>query len=252
MSTPATPSSPSSRPTGDDRNLVPVEAAAAPTFEDKLELFWKKNRTVIYGICLVVVLAIIGRGAWQYLSRQKERDVQKAYAAATSNEQLKTFAAAHRGHALAAIAELRLADEAFAAGKSAEALAGYDKVIPVLKDGPLATRARIGRAIAQVQTGKRAEAIKDLKQLAEDAKAPKPLRAEAAYHVTSLAVEDRDAAEAQKMVELLNQIDPMGAWSQRAVMLRATLPATAPAPAATPEKKDEPAVQVKLPGAEKK
>ena len=71
-----------------------------------------------------------------------------------------------------------------------------------------------------------------------------------------------DATEAQKMVDLLNQIDPMGAWSQRAVMLRATLPATpapaapvapaAPAAAAGAEKKDAPAVKLNLPGAEKK
>lgn len=252
MSTPATPSRPSSGPSGDDRNLIPVEATPAATFEDKMEIFWQKYRLAIYGLCIAILLAIVGKGGWQYMARQKERDVQKAYAAATSNDQLKSFSAAHPGHALAAIAEIRLADEAYAAGKAAEAIAGYDKVVASLKEGPLAARAKVGRAIAKAQTGKGAEAIKELKQLAEDAREPKALRAEAAYHVTSLAVEASDATEAQKMVDLLNQIDPMGAWSQRAVMLRATLPATPAAAAPTTEKKDEPAVQVKLPGVEKK
>lgn len=255
MSTPATPSRPSSDPAGDDRNLVPVDATTAVTFEDKMEIFWKKYRTAVYGVCVLVLVAIVGKGGWEYMARQKERDVQKAYAAATTNDQLKAFIAAHGGHTLAAIAELRLADEAYAAGKAADAIAGYDKALAVLKDGPLAARAKVGRSIAKVQTGKAAEAKTELKQLAEDAKQPKSVRAEAAYHVTSLAVEAADAAEAQKMVDLLNQIDPMGAWSQRAVMLRATLPAAAaPAAPAAPaaENKDTPAVQVKLPGAEKK
>ena len=75
--------------------------------------------------------------------------------------------------------------------------------------------------------------------------------------MTSLAVEAGNAAEAQKMVDLLTQIDPMSAWSQRAMMLRATLPATpAPAPAAAApaatEKKEETGLQLKLPGTEKK
>lgn len=252
MSTPASPSSPSSGPAGDDRNLVPVDATTAATFEDKMEIFWKKYRNAVYGVCVLVLLVIVGKGGWEYMARQKELDVQKAYAAATTNDQLKAFIAAHGGHTLAAIAELRLADEAYAAGKSTEAIAGYDKVLAVLKDGPLAARAKVGRSIAKVQSGKAAEASKELKELAEDAKQAKSLRAEAAYHVTSLAVEAGDAAEAQKMVDLLNQIDPMGAWSQRAVMLRATLPASAAPAAPATENKDAPALQVKLPGADKK
>ena len=262
MSTPATPSSPSSGPAGDDRNLVAVDATTALSFEDKMELFWKKNRKAVYGVCVVILLVIVGKGGWEYMERQKELDVQKAYAAATSNEQLKAFIAAHGDHRLGAIAELRLADEAYSAGKLTDAIAGYDKVLAVLNDGPLAARAQMGRAIAKAQSGKGAEASKELKQLAEDTKQPKAVRSEAAYHVTSLAVEAGDAAEAQKMVDLLNQIDPMGAWSQRAVMLRATLPATpspavpavpaAPADAAGAEKKDAPALKLNLPGTEKK
>jgi hypothetical protein len=260
MSTPATPSSPRPGPAGDDRNLVAVDATTALTFEDKMELFWKKNRTAVYGLCVLILLIIIGKGGWEYMARKKERDVQTAYAAATSNDQLKTFIAAHRGHTLSAIAELRLADDAYAAGKAADAVAGYDKALEVLKDGPLAARAKVGRAVAKAQSGKAAEATKELKQLADDAQLPKAVRSEAAYHVTSLAVEAADATEAQKMVDLLNQIDPMGAWSQRAVMLRATLPATpAPAAPAAPaaaaaagaEKKDEPAVKLNLPGEKK-
>jgi hypothetical protein len=249
MSKSATPSTPS--PAGDDRNLVSVDATPAVTFEDKLHVFWKKNRNVVIGLCIAVVLVILGRGVWHHFARQKELEIEKAYAAATTGEQWKAFSAAHSGHPLGGIAQLRIADEAYVAGKSADAIAAYDRAIAVLKNGPLASRARLGRAIAKAQAGNAAEASSELKQIADDTNQFKAIRAEAAYHLTGLAVEAGNATEAQKYVDQLNQIDPMGAWAQRASMLRATLPAT-PLPAAvaapaTDLKKDEPSVKLNVP-----
>jgi hypothetical protein len=250
MSTSATPPTPS--PAGDDRNLVAVDATTAVTFEDKAQLFLKKNRTLLIGACVAVLLALVGKWGWDYLARQKELDIEKAYAAASTSEQLKAFSAAHPNHTLGGIAQLRIADEAYEAGKAADATAGYEKALATLKTGPLAARAKLGRALAKAQAGKASDAATELKQLADDKTQFKALRAEATYHLTSLAVEAGDAAEAQKMVDQLNQIDPMGAWAQRAIMLRSTLPATpAPATAATPApeaKKDEPSVKLNLPG----
>ena len=253
MSTSATPSTPS--PAGDDRNLVSVDPTTAVTFEDKAQLFWKRNRTLVLGFCGVVLLVIVGKGAWDYLAREKELEIEKAYAAAVTSEQLKAFTAANPNHTLAGIAQLRIADEAYEAGKSADAITGYDKTLAVLKTGPLAARAKLGRALAKAQAGKSPEAAAELKQIADDTTQFKALRAEAAYHLTSLAVESGNAVDAQKFVDQLNQIDPMGAWAQRAIMLRSTLPATpapaapasAPAPAAG-EKKEEPRVKLNLPG----
>jgi hypothetical protein len=230
MSPSATPSTPS--PAGDDRNLVPVDATTAVTFEDKLHLFWKRNRNAVLGVCVAIAVAIVAKGGWEYYARQKELDIEKAYAAAATTDQLKAFLAANPTHTLGGIAQLRIADEAYAAGKSADAIAGYDKAIGILKSGPLAARAKLGRALAKAQAGKASEANTELKQIADDASQFKAMRAEALYHLTSLVVEAGNAVEAQKFVDQLNQIDPMGAWAQRAVMLRSTLPAT-PAPAAS-------------------
>jgi len=245
MSTPATPSSPN--PAGDDRNLVAAEAVPVPSFEDKLEQFWGKNRTAIFALCGLILVGIIGKGVADHLAREKDLDVGKAYAAATTSDQLKAFANANAGHVLAGVARVRLADEAFAAGKAADAVAGYEQALAAIKDGPLAARARLGRAVAKLQLGKAAEAATELKQLADDAAQPKPIRAEAAYNLTGIAVEAGNAADAQKYVDQLNQLDPMGPWSQRAVGLRATLPAT-PAPAAPKTEAAAPSVQVQLPG----
>src|SRR5688572_7661328 len=209
MSPSATPSTPS--PAGDDRNLVAVDATTAVTFEDKLHLFWKRNRTAVLGLCVAIAVAIVAKGGWEYYARQKELDIEKAYSAATTTEQLKAFLAAHPTHTLGGIAQLRIADEAYAAGKSADAVAGYDKVIGILKSGPLAARARLGRSLAKAQAGKGSEATTELKQIADDTTQFKAIRAEALYHLTSLAVEARNSAEAQKHVDQLNQVDPTGA-----------------------------------------
>jgi hypothetical protein len=247
MSTPATPSRPT--PAGDDRNLVAADATIAVSFEDKLHLFWDKNRNAILLLCVGIALVIVGKGIWEYLEREKEIKIGQAYAAATTPEQLKAFAAANPGHALEAVAQIRMADDAYKAGKSAEAVAGYEKAIAVLKDDPLAARAKIGVALAHFQAGKVADATKVLTQLASDEKQFKAVRTEAAYHLTSLAVDAGNATEAQKYVDQLMKIDVSSPWTNRAMSLRASLPA-APAPAATEPKKEGPAagVQVKLPG----
>jgi hypothetical protein len=255
MSTPASPSTPS--PAGDDRHLVAVDANSALTFEDKLSLFWQKNRGIVLALCGLVLLAIIGRGAWNYLARQKELEVQKAYATASTPEQLRAFAASHGSHVLGGIALLRIADETYVGGRAAEAAAGYDKALAALAGGPLEARALLGRAIAKAQSGNTAEATTELKQLAGDANRPSAIRAEAAYHLTSLAVEAGNAADAQTYGDQISQIEPMGTWAQRAMMLRATLPAapaepapaapSTPVPAPAGKQEDPPALKLNLP-----
>jgi hypothetical protein len=248
MTTPATPSSP--QPAGDDRKLVSVdESYIAPTFEDKLNLFWQKNSTTVWIICGLVVVAILAKGGWDYMQRQKELDVQKAYAAASTSDQLKAFAAANPEHALAGIAQLRLADEAYAAGKSADAIAAYEKVAATLKTGPLAARAQFGRAAAKLQGGKAADAAVDLKQIAADTTQSNAIRTHAMYALASLAAEASDGAEVQKYADQLMQLDPASPWSRNVMTLRAKVPAPA-APAAPAKTDAAPAngVQVKIPG----
>src|SRR4051812_11804106 len=114
MTTPATPSSP--KPAGDDRKLVSVdETYIAPTFEDQLNLFWKKYSKAVLAVCVLTVVAILAKGGYEYMQGQKEVEIERAYAAATTPEQLKSFAAANPGHSLAGIAQLRLADDAYTA-----------------------------------------------------------------------------------------------------------------------------------------
>jgi hypothetical protein len=250
MTTPATPSP--SKSAADDRNLIAVDATSAITLEEKLHVFWEKNGTAVLALCGLVLLGIVAKGGWDYLGRQKELDVEKDYAAAATPEARKAFIAAHPEHSLSGIAQLRLADDAYAAGKFSDALTGYESTLKIIKDGPLAARAKLGAALAKLSTGKAAEGTADLKQLAGDPNQFKGVRAEAAYQLTSLSAEAKNGADVQKFADQLMSIDPSSAWAQRAMSLRAMFPAAPAAPAAakSEDKKDAAAAgaQVKLPG----
>lgn len=241
---PSSNANPSGEPTPAAENYVPL------TFEDKLHQFWQKNRAIVLGLCVVVLAAILGKGVWEKVQHNKELDVQAAFQAANSPEKLRAFVNAHPGHPLAGVAELQMADEAYSAGRVADALTGYEKAAASLKTGPLAVRAQLGKALAKIQTGKTADGISELKLIAEDTAQFKAVRSEATYHLASLALEAGNAEDLQKYVGQLNQIDPASMWARRAMNLQANLPrssAPAPAAAAPASSNAGPSVQVKLP-----
>ena len=247
MTTPASPSQPT--PAGDDRNLVAVDAAyIAPSFEDRLHAFWKKNGTAVIVLCAIILVGIVAKGGWDYMAAQKDAGIQQDYAGATTPEKLKSFAAANSGHILGAVAQLRLADDAYAAGKAAEAATGYEQAAAALKTGPLFARAQLGQAMAKIAAGKTAEGETALKALAGDSTQFKGIRTEAAYHLASLAAEAGRTEDLKKFSEQVAQIDPASPWTQRAMSLRASL--AAPTVGAAPVTPAAPpaGVQVKLPG----
>lgn len=245
MTKPATPSAPKSA--GADRNLIAVdENYVALTFEDRLRIFWQKNGKSVTALIVIVLLAILAKGGWEYLAAQKEQELERDYAAAGTPDQLRTFAAAHADHVLAGIARLQLADEAYAAGRSADAISGYEDAITAIKSGPLASRARLGLAMAKVQSGKTAEGESALRELAADASEAKSTRVEAAYQLASLANVAGKPDDVRKYSDQVMQIDPASPWLQRVLMLRASLPPTV-APAQAPSGA-APEVKITVPG----
>jgi hypothetical protein len=218
-------------PTDPQNPGAPV-AVAHP--DEVLIGFWEKNREILVIACLLILAAILGRAGWQYFNAQKELGVERDYAAAGNPEQLRAFAEAHPNHSLAGVAELRLADAAYQAGQNADALAAYARAGSMLDAGSiLAARARLGAAIVKVQTGQAADGVSALRQLAEDPKQFPNIRAEADYHLASIAAEAGRADETRQLATQLMQIDPSSPWTQRAFALQAKLAApAAPVPAA--------------------
>jgi len=245
MITPATPPNSKSAAT-------PAEPHPVDSFAEKLHQFWQRNRSAFLIGCVLVLVGIFVRGGYDYYAQQREKGIEREYASAGTPDQLKAFATAHAGHALAGVTWLTLGDDAFKAGNYAEAIADYDQALPTLKDNPLAGRIKLGAAMARLLSGKTAEGESALNQIADDPKQLKGLRVEAAYQLASNAAGAGKGEDVQKYTEKLMQIDGTSVWAQRAMMLRASMPVAADAqPAATaaaPTTAPAGDISIKIPG----
>lgn len=203
-----------------------------PAFEAAVHAFWAKNRQGILVVCVVALLAIVGREGWQSYAASREQEVQADYGKiADQTAKLAAFAEAHLGHALAGVAWLRLADEKFNAGDYKTAVIQYQKSAGSLQNEVLLGRAKLGAAMSQLNGGDQATGEAALKAISADATLAKGARAEAAYHLTSLAAAGGNTDEVKKMADEVSKIDATSSWAQRATLLL-TSQSTATKPAA--------------------
>ena len=217
----------------------PAEAAPVvePGFEVVAQEFWARNRNFIFMVIAAALLVIAGREGWAYFAASREADLQADYAkVADSPDRLAAFADAHNGHALAGVAYLRVADSKFSAGDFKSAATYYAKAAGSLQNEVLLGRARLGGAFSQFSNGDQAGGEAALRTLSADAAVFKSARAEAAYHLASLAAAAGKADEVRKLADQIGLIEANGPWAQRATVLVASLPATGAAAAATTEK----------------
>lgn len=204
-----------------------------PTFDTAVHAFWAKNRQAILIVCIVALLAIVGREGWQSYAAGREREVQAEYAKiADQTAKLAAFAEAHPGHPLAGVAWLRLADEKFSAGDYKTAATHYQKAAGSLKNEALLGRAKLGAAVSQLNGGDQAAGDAALKAISADATIAKGARVEAAYHLASLAADAGKTDEVKKLADEVSKIDATSSWAQRATLLLTSQPAAAK-PAAT-------------------
>ena len=201
-----------------------TDAPVAPDFAAEVQTYWEKNRALILMVCTAVLLAIVGYEGWGYMNAVRDENAREDYAkAAGSPERLAEFANGHSGHTLAPVALLQLADAKFAAGDYAAASANYQKAILGLSNSTLKSRAQLGAAVSQLSAGDQKAAEVALKALSADSAADKIIRAEAAYHLASLANEAGRLDEARQSLDQATTIDPTGIWAQRAMQLRASM-----------------------------
>lgn len=212
------------------------QALPAGDFAEELQIFWYTHRKWIILSCTAIFLGIICVGAFRVYREQRDAAIARAYAAAGNVEKQRQFAIENSAHPLAAVVWLKLADEAYTAGRYADAVGFYEKATDALKEDPLLGRSKLGLGMARILSGKAAEGEKVLKSLAEDTKTFKALRSEAAYHLLTGAIEIKQVDTAKKYAELLQQIDPSSLWAQRAVVLMAGLEETVPTVQLSPVK----------------
>ncbi len=204
---------------------VDVPASMAPDLEEGVRYFWEKNRSSLIGLAVVVLLAIFARHGWTMWQDSQAAAEREAYAAAETDAQREAFASSHSGSPLAGAALLTIADTAFAEGRFSEAIAKYDAAAADLEGTVFADRIRLGRAMAQLQSGDVSGGESALRAVANDTTVAGPIRSEAAFHLAARAAGSKDVEALNELATQILAIDPATNWAQRVTMLQAAVSA---------------------------
>ena len=138
-------------PASDERKTVILdEDLEGVDLEDRVWLYWKRNRNFIIFTIVAAFAIVIGVQGWKMYKASSGDTLAAAYAAANTPEKLAEFAKAHSGTTLAGVAQLQNADTAFNAGKFADAQKLYSEAAKNLGEETLAGRAKIGMAMSAI------------------------------------------------------------------------------------------------------
>lgn len=203
---------------GDDRNLVEIdEAFKEAEFEDKVWLFWERNKTIIITGIIAAILATVAVQGVRIYQENRLAAIQTDFMAATTNEERIEFATANSGHPLAGIALLEAADDLYANDSFSEAAPLYaDAATSFAQTPELKARALLGQGVALARGGDRSQAVTILNSLARDTTAADALRAEAAYHAAIISLEEGQTEQARETLQSILPLRYAGIWRDQA------------------------------------
>ena len=206
----------------DDRNLVVVdEDFANADAEDRLWLFWERNKTIIVRSITSIVGGVLAFLAFYFWKEAQHEALGEAYVACQDETARRAFAAAHPKELLAAIALIEVADELRRKNKLNEASKTYDEaaaIAAVAGETPainaIAARAKLFSGLSRQELGQaNAEGI--ITAVAEDNTAPETLRGYAMYVLANLALTRGDNASAAKWIDYMDKrLGPTHVWTQ--------------------------------------
>ncbi|MDR2981682.1 MAG: tetratricopeptide repeat protein, partial [Puniceicoccales bacterium] len=212
---------------GDDRNLVIVDQDfGQPDLEDRMWLFWIRNKVAIMGGGLLIVIGILGYIGWHAVGDFKLSSMQAEYQNIGEGVEAKLlFASKYEGHPLAGIAALDAADNLFKEKKYDESANAYAQARKSLAandnfQAAYAGRAILGVAFSKLNASDKEGAIVAFKELAKSASVmeayPTAERAQAMYNLALIAVEKKDYTEARKWLDAMDRdIDPLNPWQDQ-------------------------------------
>lgn len=203
----------------DERNLIDLKDSANLSFEDRVNIYWKENRSFLIACIFILLLILVGYQSMRIVKEQREAALQNEYSEADAKGTLAEFAQAHSNKVLGGFAALKIADPAYTYENYEKAVEFYDIAASVLEEPILAGRARIGQAFALYRSGNPEEGLARLSAVAADTTIAEAIRAEAAYH---LAVEAYTAGRMDEFDSYAAQINDSkfaGMWQQRLLPL---------------------------------
>jgi hypothetical protein len=199
-------------PAGDDRNLVIVdEDFVNADAEDRLWLFWERNKGAIVRGTTALVVGILAFLAYYFWNEARKEAIGEEYTACQDESARRAFAGRHAGEPLAALALAEVGDDLKKAGKFAEAAKAYDeatRLAGLAGKSPavlaLGARTRLYSALARQEAGE-AGAEAAIAAVADDTNAPETLRGFAMLTLANTAVAKGDTATATKWLNAMDK-----------------------------------------------
>lgn len=202
-------------PKADERNLVKKELDAELPPEERIKLWWERNRAALAVGAIVALVIVIGFQGIRLQREAFDRKVQEAWLEVTTDEARLAFAEQYETHPLGGIAWLKIGDAAYADSNFEEAQIAYETASEALVEPVFQGRARIGAAISALKNGERERARLALEQLAGDPAMFEAIRAEAAFHRALMAAEDKDTEAFERYRQLLMTLQYTQGWMSR-------------------------------------
>ncbi|MDR1497794.1 MAG: hypothetical protein LBS59_05200 [Puniceicoccales bacterium] len=235
---------------GDDRNLVIVdEDFGRLGFEDRLGLFWERNKTTVTTLFTLTIVGILAAIGWFALSDYRVSALQDDFQKRANTVEAKlAFARVNAGRPLAGVSALEAADSLYKDSKYAEAAEAYalarkSFALADKNSAAFAGRALLGFASAKFFGGDRSGAVAALTELARSPAYASAQRGEAFYNLALLALEKNEIAEARQWLNTMDRsIRPDSVWVSRKQELFLQFPSLIETPA--PEKPAAPAAAV--------
>lgn len=192
--------------------------------EDALFLFWKRNRDKVQLTIVIVLLVAVGGLGFKAFQRKKLEKTQNAYLEAVQSGETEAFAQKYSSSPLAGLVLLQSADKAFEEEDFTQAIARYKEAGAALKGTVIEGRTQLGIAIATIYKGNDAEGKTLLSSIAQNPKLLGSDRAEAAYHLAIIALNQGEVDTARSQLDFIATLDQAGFWGQKAALLRKASP----------------------------
>ncbi len=136
--------------TADERKTVILdEDLEGVEFDDKVWLYWSRNKGFIISMIVMAFAIVIGVQSWKMYQAHKVEALSTAFANASDTVALEKFAKENAGEMLAGVALLEVADAKYAKGQFADAAKDYKQVASELGANVLKGRALLGQAMSE-------------------------------------------------------------------------------------------------------
>lgn len=184
-------------------------------FDDKVWLYWKRNRNFIILTVTAVLAIIVGVQGWKMYTANHASSMASGYEIAHSTNDLHNFAKSNAGTKLGALAMLESADKFYSEKKYAEAKQMYAQSAKALKSTVLFGRALLGEAMSEYMTSPDA-GIGKLGDVFANASVDASFRAQAGLNLAQAQISAGKPADARKVLEEISKNPSNGIYARLA------------------------------------